>query len=161
MKVPFASSAIGLIALALAGSSPSLATDQPGVRSAGQLEWGPASPSMPPGARVAVLSGDPRAEGLFVVRTQLPPNYEVPAHSHANTESITVLEGTFGVGHGDVLDRSKGQELRPGDFVELPAGHNHFVWAGAGGAIIQMHSQGPFSMRYVDPSKDPRHSAAK
>ena len=51
-------------------------------------------------------------------------------------ESITVLEGTFGVGHGDVLDRSKGRELRPGDFVELPAGHNHFVWAGAGGAVV-------------------------
>ena len=116
---------------------------------------------MPPGARVAVLSGSPRAEGPFIVRTQMPPNYEVPAHNHPNAEYITVLEGTFGVGHGDVLDRTKGQVLRPGDFVELPAGHNHFLWAGAGGAVIQMQGQGPYAIRYVDPSKDLRRTAAK
>jgi quercetin dioxygenase-like cupin family protein len=161
MKVPRALPAVGLAALALVGPPASLAADQPGVRSADRLEWRPAPPAMPSGARVAVLSGDPGAEGPFVVRTRLPPDYEVPAHNHPNAEHITVLEGTLGVGHGDVLDRGNGQELRPGDFVELPAGHNHSVWAGAGGAVIQMHGQGPFAIRYVDPSRDPRRSAAR
>jgi hypothetical protein len=28
----------------------------------GTLEWGPAPPSLPPGARMAIVSGDPRRE---------------------------------------------------------------------------------------------------
>jgi hypothetical protein len=71
-----------------------------------------------------------------------------------------VLEGSFGMGHGEVLDRGRGQEVRGGGFVEVPAGHPHFAWAGAQGATVQIHMQGPFVLRYVDPAKDPQRGTA-
>ena len=35
-----------------------------------QLKWGPAPPGLPPGAQLAVLSGNPGAAGPFVPRFQ-------------------------------------------------------------------------------------------
>jgi quercetin dioxygenase-like cupin family protein len=159
MKSPFALPVVGLIALALAGPPPAVAADQMSIRPADQIQWAAAPPVLPPGAKIAVLSGDPFREGHFVIRLQFPPNYEVAAHNHPATEYLTVLEGSFGMGHGDVLDRGAGQELRAGGFVVMPAGQNHFGWAGAQGATIEIHMQGPFALRYVDPSKDPQRGA--
>ncbi len=156
MKTSFAWPVAGLIAFALAGPSPSVAADQVSVRPADQVQWGPAPPSVPPGAGLAVLSGDPSGEGHYVIRVRFPPNYEVAAHTHPTTEFVTVLEGALHVGHGDVLDRSKGQELRPGAFAVMPAGHRHFAWTGPEGTTFQIHGQGPFVVNYVDPAKDPQ-----
>jgi hypothetical protein len=36
------------------------------------LKWGPAPASMPPGAQIAVLTGDPGKDGPYVVRVRLP-----------------------------------------------------------------------------------------
>src|SRR6185503_13387047 len=47
-----------------------------------KLSWGPAPPSVPKGAQVAVLSGDPGKSGLYALRLKVPAGYKVPAHTH-------------------------------------------------------------------------------
>ncbi len=159
MRALLASPAFGLAALVATGFGLATAADQAAIVTPDRLEWA-GTPALPPGAQVAVISGDPAGQGPFVLRARLPGGYEVPAHHHPTTEYVTVLEGSFGIGHGDVLDRAHGQLLPPGGFATAPAGQHHFAWTGPSGAVIQVHGQGPFAITYVDPAKDPRRQQA-
>lgn len=38
------------------------------------IKWGPAPPTIPPGAPLAVVAGDPSKEGLFTMRLKMPAN---------------------------------------------------------------------------------------
>jgi hypothetical protein len=142
-----------LIVLGFAGST-ALAADAPAAMTPETMAWGDAPPVLPPGAKIAVLSGNPMAEGPFVLRLQFPAGYDVPAHFHSGDELITVISGTFGIGHGDALDREKGQILPVGGFVEMPAGHHHFAWAETE-TVVQIHGPGPFDITYLNPADDP------
>jgi ketosteroid isomerase-like protein len=66
----------------------------------GELKWGDAPPSLPPGAKMAVVQGDPTQAQPFVVRAQVPAGYKVPPHWHPGDENITVLSGTCCARHG-------------------------------------------------------------
>ena len=59
------------------------------------VTWGPAPPSLPPGAQAAVLLGNPGKEGPFVIRLKFPAGYVVPPHSHSKDELLTVIAGRF------------------------------------------------------------------
>jgi len=119
-----------------------------------QLIWGPAPNVFAAGAQIAVLSGDPFKEGLFVVRFRLPANYRIPAHSHPTTEYVTVVSGNFHIGMGDKLDTKRAIELRAGGFGEAHARMNHFAYT-TSETIVQVYGQGPFAITYVDPADDP------
>jgi anti-sigma factor ChrR (cupin superfamily) len=77
------------------------------------LKWGEPAPL--PGARMAVIQGDPSKEGLFVYRLKMPAGYKVPPHLHKASENVTVLSGVFFVGAGEKFDQGAGQELRWAD----------------------------------------------
>lgn len=124
---------------------------------ADSLKWGAAPSFMPKGAQLAVVSGDPGGNGLYVVRAKLPPDYRIPAHHHPTAEYVTVLSGNFHIGMGDKLDQGKGQSLRAGGFAEAPAGMNHYAWS-SGETVIQIHGQGPLAFVYVNPADDPRNA---
>ena len=66
----------------------------------GNIKWGDAPPIFPTGAKFAVISGDPGAKGIFVVRIKLPANYRIPAHNHPMTEYVTVISGALYIGMG-------------------------------------------------------------
>ena len=68
------------------------------------VKWGEGSPALPPGSKMAVIAGDPKVAGPFTLRAKLPANYKVPPHFHPDTESVTVLSGTFHVSMGDTFD---------------------------------------------------------
>ena len=85
---------------------------------------GAAPPVLPKGAQIAVLSGDPSKDGLYVLRLKMPANYKIPAHNHPTSEYVTVISGKFHIGMGDKLDEKKGVELRAGGFGEAPAHMN-------------------------------------
>lgn len=119
-----------------------------------QLKWGPAPNVFPAGAQIAVLSGDPFKEGLFVVRFRMPSNYRIPAHSHPTAEYVTVVSGNFHIGMGDKLDTSQAIELRAGGFGEAHARMNHFAFT-TSETVVQVHGQGPFAITYVDAADDP------
>ena len=70
-----------------------------------QLKWGPAPPSLPPGAQMALLSGDPAAKGQpFVLRAKFADGYRVPPHWHPTEENVTVLAGTLMMATGEKFD---------------------------------------------------------
>src|SRR3979411_3475627 len=66
-----------------------------------EIKWGPAPPSVPPGAQAAVLYGDPGKEGMFAFRLKMPKDYHIAPHTHPKPESVTVTSGTApcGMGH--------------------------------------------------------------
>jgi quercetin dioxygenase-like cupin family protein len=118
------------------------------------LKWGPAPPVFAKGAQMAVLSGDPSKAGEFVIRLRFPAGYKIGAHHHPTDEYVTVVSGDFSLGMGDKLDAAKSAALASGGFAMAPANMNHFAWT-KGGAVVQVSSQGPFAMTYVNPADDP------
>jgi uncharacterized RmlC-like cupin family protein len=85
----------------------------------------------------------------------MPPGYKVAAHQHPTPEAVTVIAGELGFGMGDKLDETKADKLGPGGFVDLPANMNHFAFSAGGEVIIQINSEGPFAIKYVNPADDP------
>lgn len=120
-----------------------------------QLAWGPAPPALPPGAKAAVLEGNPSAPGPFTMRVLLPDHYRIPPHYHPVTEHVTVVKGTFKVGMGEKFDASAMTSLPTGTFAALEPGTRHFAES-QGETIIQLHGVGPWGITYVSPADDPR-----
>ncbi|MEY9136325.1 quercetin dioxygenase-like cupin family protein [Bradyrhizobium diazoefficiens] len=123
------------------------------VRNSGDLKWETAPPTLPKGADIAVLSGDPSKEGLFVLRLRMPSGYKISAHNHPTDEGATVITGNFHIGMGDKLDETKAIELTAGGYAEAPAKMNHYGWTSSP-SVVQIHGQGPFG-NYVNPADDP------
>jgi quercetin dioxygenase-like cupin family protein len=119
------------------------------------VKWGPAPPSLPPGAEAAVLLGNPAKDGPFVIRLKFPAGFAVPPHRHSKDEFVTVIAGGFGIAAGEALDRAAAKPLAAGSFVHLPAGTPHYAVA-TGETIVQINGTGPFDVVYVDPKDDPR-----
>ena len=119
------------------------------------LKWGPAPPSLPRGARLAVLSGDPGKEGMFTIRLRFPPGYAVPPHSHPSDELVTVISGQLRLGMGRTINRRSAATLVQGGYMMAPAKMNHYAFTGPG-ATVQITSHGPFQVTYVNPRDDPR-----
>ena len=147
---------LAALAVLLSGALPAAAQEGHVDLLAGPaaVKWGPAPQTLPKGAQLPVLSGDPSKAGLYVIRLKLPANYQIPAHHHPTAENVTVLSGSFHAGMGDKMDHSKAQAFEPGGFAALPANMNHYAWA-ARETIIQVHGEGPFAVTYVNPADDP------
>jgi len=125
------------------------------ILNAGDIQWVDAPPSLPPGAKMAVLDGDPGKAGLFILRLKIPDGYKVAAHWHPNAENVTVLSGTFYLGTGDKLDESKGTAMSAGAFARMPGRMHHFAWT-KGSTELQVSGMGPFAITYVNSADDPR-----
>jgi len=119
-------------------------------------QYGPGPDSLPPGAQLAVLHGNPAEKGMFIIRLRFPAGFSVPPHSHPSSEYVTVISGNLSLGMGDTLDRSAARSLAPGAFVEAPANMNHYAFTDSG-ATIQITAEGPFAVKYVNPADDPRN----
>lgn len=120
-----------------------------------EIIWSEGPPSLPKGAKMAILEGDPKKKGLFTMRLKLPANYKVPAHWHPVDEHVTVISGAFYMGLGDKLDISKGKALTLGGFAVIPPKTHHFAWTKRE-TVIQIHAMGPWQINYVNPQDDPR-----
>jgi quercetin dioxygenase-like cupin family protein len=121
------------------------------------IQWKEGPAALPPGAKMAVLEGDPTKEGPFVVRFQFPAGYHVAAHTHPKTERVTVISGILYLAAGEALDRNSAKSLPAGSFGFWPAGMKHTAWSG-GETIIQLHGIGPWQINYVNPADDPRNT---
>jgi quercetin dioxygenase-like cupin family protein len=120
-----------------------------------ELKWGPAPPVLPKGGQVSVLAGDPTKEGLFVLRLKAPAGYKIPAHNHPTDELVTVISGTSAIGMGDKLDEAKADKMKPGDFINLGKGMNHFA-VFPEETIVEIASMGPYKITYVNKADDPQ-----
>lgn len=125
------------------------------------IKWMPAPPVLPKGVQIAVLSGNPFAEGFSTVRLKIPANTVFAPHWHPTAESFTVLSGKLFVGMGDSVDREHSRGMGAMGFVSLPAMHHHYAYTEGAAAIIDLSFYGPFQIHYVNPADDPsKHSMA-
>jgi hypothetical protein len=126
------------------------------VLNASDMQWGPGPDSLPSGAQMSVLDGDPSKAGTpFVIRAKLPDGYKVAPHWHPTAENVSVISGEFTLGMGDKWDDSKMTTLKAGGFAKMPKTMHHFAGV-KGETIIQIHGVGPFAITYVNPNDDPR-----
>jgi quercetin dioxygenase-like cupin family protein len=134
----------------------------PVVSAVADAKWGPAPPFLPPGALLAVLSGNPMASSAYAVRIKVPANYAIPAHSHPTDENVVVTAGSLTFGMGDKLSKTApgNKTLNVGGYALMPTGMNHYAFAGASGAEIVLYGQGPVEFKYVNPADDPRSAKA-
>ena len=140
------------IAVLVALIVPSLAIAQ-----APALNWGPAPPALPAGAKFALLQGDPSQSAIYTIRLDFPDGYRIAPHFHPTDEHVTVISGTFLVGMGDSLDATKTTALVPGGFITAAANMHHYAIA-KGHTVVQVHGMGPFVLTYVNAKDDPRNA---
>ena len=125
-----------------------------------QAKWGPAPPFVPPGAEIAVLSGNPMGASQYTVRLKFPAGYLIPAHSHPTDENVAVVSGTLYMAMGDKADRNAGHALAPGGYALMPAKANHYAYTKQPVTIL-LYGMGPVEFNYVNPADDPRNAAKK
>ena len=112
-------------------------------------------PSLPPGAKIAVLEGKMNEAGPITARLKFPANYKVPAHFHPGVERVTVLSGTMNFGMGDKLDPKKTTAVGPGACSScrprcpISSGPRKKP-------SPRSTSIGPWTVTYVNPADDPR-----
>jgi hypothetical protein len=131
------------------------AAGEMGIFPAAKVKWTDGPASLPAGAKLAVLEGDPAKEGFFTMRLWLPDGFKVAPHWHPKVEHVTVISGTFNLGMGEKFNQAGAREMTAGTFGFWPAGMRHFAWA-KGDTVIQLHGIGPWTITYVNPSEDPR-----
>jgi Cupin domain. len=111
-------------------------------------------PSLPAGAKMSILYGDPSAAGPFGMRLKVPAKYSIGPHFHPADENVTVISGTFIMGVGDDA-KGKTMALPAGAFARMKAGTHHFAKTDKE-AIVQINGVGPWGITYVNPADDPR-----
>ncbi len=125
------------------------------LHSSADIVWREGPASLPPGAKIAILEGDPSKPGPYVFRIKAPDGYRIPPHFHPKTERVTVLAGAFHLGMGETFDAAATKPMLVGAYGYWPQGMKHFVWV-KGETIVQYHGIGPWTIEYVRAADDPR-----
>ncbi|MFL6716805.1 MAG: cupin domain-containing protein [Burkholderiaceae bacterium] len=126
----------------------------------GEIKWQDAPPTLPKGAKIAVLYGDPGKPGPFVMRLRAPSGYKIPPHWHTQTENLTIVSGAFHFGSADKQDPASEHVMKAGSYHYLPAKAHHYAYTKEA-TVVQIHGDGPFDIHYVNEADDPQKSAAK
>ncbi|MGH9882311.1 MAG: cupin domain-containing protein [Pyrinomonadaceae bacterium] len=121
-----------------------------------EIQWKDGPGSLPAGAKIAVLEGDPTKEGFFTMRLWFPDGFKIQPHWHPRVEHVTVISGTLNIGMGDKFDQTATRAMPAGTFGFWPPEMKHFAWA-KGETVIQLHGIGPWVITYVNASDDPRN----
>ena len=150
MKLPFL--AVALSVVALLAAQPLRAQN---MYAPDQVKYGSPPPSLPAGAEMAVLEGDPMgATGDFTVRLKMPDGYKMAPHTHPHRENVTVLSGSLKVGMGDQYDDSKMTSFGVGSFLYVDPTMHHYAGA-SGETVIQIHGESPLQINYINAADDP------
>jgi anti-sigma factor ChrR (cupin superfamily) len=127
-----------------AAHAPRPAIQQP----ADTIVFRPGPPSMPKGVEMAILEGDPKAEGMFTIRLKAPAGFALAPHTHPSDERVTVLAGSVSVGFGSATDRSTAKAFTSGSFYVNPANVAHYVFSDEG-ATLQITGEGPWRVDFL------------
>lgn len=154
MKSKHAVSLLGLSVGCIVATMPAWAEDEHYISyTPSEIKWVD-NPSLPKGAKTAVLQGDPKT-GAYISRTKFPPHYSVPPHTHPDNRTVTVISGTLYHGDGTKFDASKLHAFPAGSI--FGEGHvPHFGGTKDEEVVIQVAASQPTAINYVDPADDPR-----
>lgn len=109
------------------------------------MPWRPGPATLPPGARVAVLEGDPGRPGIFTMRLEIPAGSLIPLHTHPRPERVTVLSGEVGVTLGAASTERTRERFHAGDYYVNPPDVPHeveFVET----SVLQITGEGPWEI---------------
>ena len=126
-----------------------------GMLTPAEIAWKDGPASLPKGAKVAVLEGNPAEPGLFTIRLKFPDGYRIAPHWHPAVERVSVIGGVFQFGMGETFDQSKAKALPAGSFVFMAPKMAHYAWV-EGETIVQLTGEGPWGITYLNPLDDPR-----
>jgi quercetin dioxygenase-like cupin family protein len=111
--------------------------------------WMDAPPSMPKGAKIAVLEGTPQKEGMFTIRVRIPAGSVIAPHTHPRPERVTVLSGRVRVAFGAKVDGTSGTLFSAGGFYVNPPNDPHYVVIEEE-SVLQLTCEGPWALEYVE-----------
>lgn len=112
------------------------------------LHW---RPSPIPNLKMAVVSGNPDANGPFILRLCAEKEVRIPPHSHSTDEELTVIRGTMLAGKGDHFTQPSMHKLQAGEHASVPKGIHHYALLEPG-AEVEISGDGPFANQWVDPA---------
>ncbi|HUU74324.1 MAG TPA: cupin domain-containing protein [Burkholderiales bacterium] len=96
-----------------------------------------------PGVKFVVLYGDPKKEGVYVVRAKFSPNTMSRPHWHPDARYVTVISGTWWGGTGDSFDPDLTVPIKAGGFAVHTAGEVHYDGAKDEEVVVQIIGVGP------------------
>lgn len=137
-----------LVTLLLATSL--VAADAPIAFTPQSIVWTDAPPSLPAGSKIAVLEGNPRAEGMFTMRVRVPAGASLAPHWHPRDERVTILAGSAELGFGSVADAKKTVRYGAGSFYVNPPRVMHFLFFPEE-TEMQMTGIGPWEIHTTEP----------
>lgn len=105
------------------------------------------------GVQRAVVSGDQRKPGIYVVRIKFPPGVMSRPHFHKEDRHALVIQGTWYTGTGNDFAPDKTVGLKPGSYMLHPGGELHFDGAKDEEVILQLVGYGPSSTTHVKPEE--------
>src|SRR4051812_21276755 len=106
------------------------------------------------GSEIAVVLGNPREAGPFVMRVRYPEGMKSMPHSHPGDTQVTVISGVMRYAEGEKFDESKFKDYPAGSFFVIPANVPHYETAVAP-MEFQAQGTGPMRFIFVDPRNDP------
>lgn len=128
---------------------PVLAADEALIRhDANAMPWKAAPPTLPAGAQIAVLEGDPKGTGLFTMRVKLPAGARLAPHWHPNVERVTVISGAVGIGYGERFDTAQLRVFESGSYYVTPPQMRHYA-SFAEETVLQVTTIGPWELHPV------------
>ncbi|MDR3233023.1 MAG: cupin domain-containing protein [Planctomycetaceae bacterium] len=95
------------------------------------------------------LMGDPHKDALYVTRTVFPRGRKTPPHTHTDSRTVVVLQGTYYYGAGSEFNEEKMIALPPGSFFTEPAGEPHYTWAKDSEVMVQTTAVGPSGTQII------------
>ena len=151
--------AAGGIALSLGAlvAAPAWAAEYTAVMSP-DIKWTDA-PSIGPGAKTAVIDGDPKSSGPFVMRLKLPPKSTIKLHTHPADENVTILSGTLHFSANDKFDTKTAKAFGPGSYFSIGKGKPMFAYTTDKETVMQLHGMGPWGITYLDAAAETKKAA--
>ena len=142
-------------ALALAFTGAAFAEDTPTEA----LQWH-FVPGVPKPIEMAVVSGDPAAEGPYVVRYRMPSGMKLSPQRFSDARQLTVIKGTFWITGGESFNWKDMDEFKQGAVIMKEPNMPYFGWARTA-VILEERGTGPSRFEYVHEEDDPRNRRAR
>ena len=116
-----------------------------------QLKWVDEPDGL--GFKTAIVEGDPKKPGLYIIQVKFPPGVMSKPHFHREDRYGTVIKGTWYTGAGDEFAPDKTIPLKPGSFMKHPAGVHHFDGAKDEEVIVELVGIGPSDTTRLRPQE--------
>ena len=101
----------------------------------------------------AVLEGNPKQEGLYVMRVKIPANTKLLPHWHPEDRTVVILSGTFYYNYGEKFDESKMKEISTGTFFTEPSKQPHYACTKNSEVVLHVTGWGPTGTTYLNQSE--------